>query len=99
MDFTASTAFLLKRWIFSSETLLSFMAYGILVVGKQMTSRGLSYTANAGFFDLSCGIAQIILTGTKGEGRLSPGSYTGFFVMGKEAFICLLKKWEVSIYV
>ena len=89
---TESTAFLLKRWIFSSETLLSFMAYGILVVGKQMTSRGLSYTANAGFFDLSCGVAQIILTGTMGEGRLSPGSYTGFFVMGKEAFLFFTKK-------
>ena len=76
------------------KTLLSSIAYVILVTGKQMTSRGLSYTANAGFFDLSCGIAQIILTGTMGEGRLSPGSYTGFFVMGKEAFICLLKKWE-----
>ncbi len=70
-----------------SETLLSFMAYGILVAGKQMTSRGLSYTANAGFFDVSCGVAQIVLTGTIEERGLSPGSYTGFFVMGKEAFL------------
>ena len=77
----------------------SFGGYGILWAGKQMTSRGLSYTANAGFFDLSCGIAQIILTGTKGEGRLSPGSYTGFFVMGKEAFLFAAIYLEVSVYV
>ena len=31
--------------------LLSVLVYDILDAGKQMTSRSLSYTANAGFFD------------------------------------------------
>jgi len=39
---------------FLFQALLSNKAYGILVAGKQMTSRGLSYTANAGFFDVFC---------------------------------------------
>ena len=51
-----------------------------------MTSRSLSYTANAGFFDGTALSRPYRLDGTIYVRGLSPGSYTGFFVMGKEAF-------------
>ena len=70
-----------------SETLLSFMAYGILVAGKQMTSRGLSYTANAGFFDESCGVARIILTGTMGDADSRRGRIRASLSWAKELFL------------
>lgn len=77
----------------------SFSGYGILWAGKQMTSRSLSYTANAGSFDTPAFFAHTVSDGTIYVRGLWPGSYAGFFVMGKEAFLFAAIYLEVSVYV